>query len=121
MEVREIQNKKRWEDFLLECTEKTFLQAWNWGEFQKLIGNKIWRIGVFENGELVSIFLIIKILAKRGTFLLIPHGPVMILETYKLKRDSLTAVKNKLKELAVLEKVDFIRISPIWKRTEDNN
>ena len=120
MEVKEITDKKIWEDFLLECKEKTFLQSWNWGEFQKSIGNKIWRFGVFDK-ELISVFLVIKILAKRGSFLLLPHGPVIKLETEKLKFDSLVVIKDKLKEMAVLEKVDFIRISPIWKRSEDNN
>ena len=35
MEIEEINNKEIWENFLLECEEKTFLNSWNWGEFQK--------------------------------------------------------------------------------------
>ena len=33
--IKEITQKQAWEDFLLECEEKTFLDSWNWGEFQK--------------------------------------------------------------------------------------
>ena len=40
-EVQEIKNKEIWEGFLLDCQEKTFLQSWNWGEFQIKTGNKI--------------------------------------------------------------------------------
>ena len=48
MEIREIKDKKIWEDFLSRCEEKTFLQSWNWGEFQKMTGDKIWRLGVYQ-------------------------------------------------------------------------
>ena len=53
---QEITNKEVWEEFLLKCEEKTFLQSWNWEEFQERNGlpagrqgNKIWRLGIFEN------------------------------------------------------------------------
>ena len=59
MEIRKINNKEVWENFLLECEEKTFLQSWNWGEFQKAMGNKIWRLGVFENDQLISVGLLV--------------------------------------------------------------
>jgi peptidoglycan pentaglycine glycine transferase (the first glycine) len=110
MELKEIKNKQEWEDFLLNCQEKTFLQSWNWGEFQQSLGNKIWRFGVYENNTLISTALMIKHSAKRGSFLLVPHGPVG-------KQTVLPALVEKLKELAHQEKVDFIRISPIWERT----
>src|SRR3989344_8181848 len=94
MEIKEITNKNQWESFLLECERKTFLQSWNWGEFQKSLGNspsqntsgrqgKIWRWGIYQDNELISTALTIKHIAKRGAFLLVPHGPV--LENSKLK------------------------------------
>ncbi len=55
--------------------------------------------------------------AKRGSFLLVPHGPVTHTENYK---EIVGALKDKLKELAKEEKVDFIRISPIWHSTDEN-
>lgn len=77
MEIKEIKTKEIWENFLLGCEEKTFLQSWNWGEFQEKMGNKIWRLGIYENQELVSAVLVAKIPARRGTFLLIQHGPTI--------------------------------------------
>ena len=73
MEIREIESKSLWENFLFQCEEKSFLQSWNWGEFQKKMGNKIWRLGVFKNDELIGVTLVIKIDAKRGKFLFVPH------------------------------------------------
>lgn len=120
MEVKEIQNKKIWENFLLECKEKTFLQSWNWGEFQQKNKNKIWRFGIFENDNLVGIALVIKFSAKRGTFFLVPHGPVVKNGIQSIKYETLKILTNKLKEIAKKERVDFIRFSPIWERTDEN-
>lgn len=117
MEIKEIQSKKVWEEFLLQCERKTFLQSWNWGEFQQSLGYKIWRLGIFNGAELVSVALVIKHVAKRGSFLLVPHGPVDKLGDHK---SILDALKDYLHELAIREKVDFIRISPIWARTPQN-
>jgi len=111
MEIKEIKNKEVWENSLLGCEEKTFLQSWNWGEFQKMMGNKIWRLGIFENSKLVNLILTIEIEAKRGTFLFIPH---LVSGKY------LQVLVNHLKALSREEKADFIRISPILERNEEN-
>jgi len=125
MEVKEINNKEDWESFLSGCEEKTFLDSWNWGEFQKKESKawkgKIWRFGIYKKKEMVSLFLAVLIRAKRGTFLFVPHGPVLKKETgYEIKKDVLEALLKVLKELAKKEKAAFIRISPIWKRNEEN-
>jgi len=118
MRIKEIEEKKIWEDFLLKCKEKTFLQSWNWGEFNKKMRNRVWRLGLYENENLISVALIIKIQAKRGTFLFLPHGPV--LRTRNSKFQILNALLNGLKEIAKQEKASFIRVAPIWEKTKEN-
>jgi lipid II:glycine glycyltransferase (peptidoglycan interpeptide bridge formation enzyme) len=126
MEIKVIEHKKQWEDFLAGCFEKTFLQSWNWGEFHSSMGtqgkpgNKIWRFGFFEEGALIAVALVVKISARRGSFLLVPHGPVMKSEIAEIKYEVVKLLKEKLYGLAKKEKVDFLRISPIFKRTEEN-
>ena len=118
MEIREIKNKEIWESFLSQCKDKTFLQSWNWGEFSELMNEKIWRFGIFENQELIAAAFTEKKIAKRGTFLLVPHGPVV-----KDPLNSLAVVKiltQKLKELASQEKTTFVRINPVLERNEQN-
>jgi len=117
MYILELNNKENWESFLLRCDEKTFLDSWNWGEFQKKMGEKIWRLGIYDNEQLISLALVIKVKAKRGTFLFVPHGPVVELgiKNYKLR-----ILIDKLKEIAKQEKAHFIRIAPIWQKTEEN-
>lgn len=109
MEIREIQDKNIWEDFLEKCEEKTFLQSWNWGSFQEKMSHKIWRIGILNNRGLSSVAMAFKVTAKRGTFLLAQHN-VGISEE----------LLNELKRIAKEEKCDFIRMAPLMERNEEN-
>jgi len=121
MELREITNKDEWESFLLRCAEKTFLQSFNWGEFNIKMGNKIWRFGAYSEGKLLSVALVIKVLAKRGTFLFIPHGPVVLGGiSAKDKKEILQLILLNLRSVAKEEKASFIRISPILLENEEN-
>ncbi|MBI4160179.1 peptidoglycan bridge formation glycyltransferase FemA/FemB family protein [Candidatus Wolfebacteria bacterium] len=131
MEIREIKDKKIWEEFVAARKPHTFLQSWNWGEFNAAMGEKIWRLGIYEqsaNGEspignLVGAALIVKVAARRGTFLFVPHGPVFIEHGTWGMGHGLKTFVDYLKELAHQEQCRFIRISPILvknKRSENS-
>ena len=122
MEIKEITQKQVWEGFVLECQEKTFLDSWNWGEFQEKMGNKIWRFGIFEEiSNLVGVALVIKITAKRGNFLFVPHAPVIKKSKTQIYgsrasngKPDFPILLEKLKEIAKKENCSFIRLAPIW-------
>lgn len=136
MEVREITEKITWEDFLLggeesklfsfpfavarECEDKTFLQSWNWGEFQIRMGNKIWRLGIFDGEKLIGTALISKIKARRGTFLLIQHGPVIKQQETSDKKQAFNTLLEELKKIGEEEGAIFIRMNPLWQNNEEN-
>jgi len=123
MQIKEIKDKENWENFLLKCKEKTFLDSWNWGEFQKEEGNKIWRFGIYENEDLISNTLIYRIKAKRGTFLFVPHGPAFAKASAGkpvLKHEVLKILLDKLKKIAKEEKIVFIRVAPILERNQEH-
>ena len=121
MDIREITDKKIWEDFLLGVSEKTFLNSWNWGEFNKAMKNKIWRLGVFNNKRLIALGLVSKIKAKRGTFLLLQHAPCIIANGEQfLKYDIVKSFLEELKKIAKEEKAIFIRMNPLWNRDVEN-
>jgi len=134
LRIREINNKGIWENFLLECQEKTFLDSWNWGEFQKREGERIWRLGIYDTEQLIACALVIKIKARRGTFLFVPHGPNIISNSpgssearnssescfLISKQKVLEVLLRELKKIAKTEKASFIRIAPIWERNEEN-
>ncbi|MDP2640944.1 MAG: peptidoglycan bridge formation glycyltransferase FemA/FemB family protein [Candidatus Yanofskybacteria bacterium] len=128
MEIREVPNKEEWEEFLAACKEKTFLQSWQWGEFQNTMRGKAWYFGIYERSVLVAAALCVRVRAKRGSFLLFPHGPVVKMQNANLKDQNdnvkfkiLETLLEKLREIANKEDVNFIRVNPIWERNEENS
>ena len=41
--------KEIWNEFIAENCSESFLQSWEWGEFQEGLGRKVWRIGIIDN------------------------------------------------------------------------
>ena len=119
MEFKEIKNRKQWEGILSRCGEKTFLQSWNWGEFQKSFGNKIWRLAAQSGKNGLAAALTVKIKAKRGTFLFVPHGPAAA-GGRAAKKAALASLLEKLKRTAAAEGASFIRIAPVWENKAEN-
>lgn len=127
MEIKEIQEKGVWEGFLSECQEKTFLNSWNWGEFQSKMGNKIWRLGVYSgqqgigvSQQLLAIALAARIRARRGTFLLVQHGP-SINPKLKIQNPKLLEVLlDELRKIGKEEGATFIRMNPLWPKSKEN-
>ncbi|MBI2113333.1 MAG: peptidoglycan bridge formation glycyltransferase FemA/FemB family protein [Candidatus Wildermuthbacteria bacterium] len=115
MDVREITDKTQWEAFVSSCRERTFLQSWNWGEFQTKTRGNVWRLGFFQNGRQAGAAQIIKVQAKRGTFLLVPHGPVGEHDRNLVVRSLI----SELKRIARQEGASFARINPVWQRSQD--
>ena len=75
--VKDITSKEIWEDFLEEVRPHTFLHSWEWGEFQEKREGKVWRFGIFEGDTLAAVFFVVRIRARRGSFLFCPHGPII--------------------------------------------
>lgn len=121
MELKEITNKEEWENFLLQCTEKTFLQSWNWGEYNLAIQSRIWRLGAYNGPNLIAVALVIKVSAKRGTFLFIPHGPAMLGSLpARDKKEILELILLHISDIAKQEEASFLRVSPILIENEEN-
>lgn len=120
MEVKEVTDKSLWESFLSSVSEKTFLNSWNWGEFQIVMGNKIWRRGVFNDEKLIALALISKIEARRGTFLLVQHGPAIVKREAHNAKQVLEILLEELKKIGKEEGAIFIRMNPLWERTQEN-
>ena len=115
MRIQEITNKNQWEKFVLTFREKSFLQSWSWGQLNLSLGNKIFRRGIFEDGILKGVFLLVKIKARRGTFIFCPHGPLLT----DFKELFPVFLKDCL-ELAKREHASFLRVSPYLDDSPSN-
>ena len=120
MEIREIESQTELGEFLKRIKPHTFLASWQWGEFEEKSGRKAWRLAVYEDGKLIAAATISKTVARRGTFLIWHHGPVIdplfsdkIEEIVKLYRDRSV-------EIGRAENCDFIRVSTTFENTDAN-
>jgi peptidoglycan pentaglycine glycine transferase (the first glycine) len=121
MKISEITDKKIWENFITDNSPQSFFQSWNWGEISVSHAtikseNTLLRIGLYEDDILTAIAQVVYIKAKRGTFLHVRHGPVII----SWRETSFKYLLEYLISLAKKRKVDFIRISPLIEKNIQN-
>ena len=112
--LRFITDQGIWEDFVSHAAPHSFLQSWKWGLQYGLSGSKIFRIGMFDEEKLVAAALLIRIGARRGSFLLCPHGPVV------LDNKALPVLIAEITRLGKEEQCDFVRICPLLENTPEN-
>lgn len=120
MTVKEITTKNEWEQFIEKCSQKSFLNSWNWGEFQISRGFKIWRLAIVDDSHLQAVALVVKIKARRGTYLLIQHGPIIESQDMKVKSELFKLFIKELEKIGQTEGASFIRMNPLWERTPEN-
>ncbi len=84
-----------------------FLQSWAWGEFQRSLGRRIWRLGAYEGEQLVGAALVIEHTLMLGkTYLYCPRGPVA------MTREVLLALLEKIRKLGNDQQAMYIKIDP---------
>ena len=114
-EVKEITSEQKWNTFVDGAGAHTFLQSWEWGELGRAMGSKIWRLGVLENGKIEGVMLAVKVEARRGRFLFVPHGPII----NWANGEAFDLLIRELKKIAKEENAVFIRIAPSEKKSEE--
>ncbi len=117
--IKEISQKNEWDSFLNkeELEYFPFFQSWEYGEVQKQLGYKLYREGIYDKkNNLLGIFSIAHIKAKRGCYFHLRHGPVVLNPNESILKEIL----NYIKVLAKEKKASFIRISPLLKKEQEN-
>lgn len=116
--VKLMYDEMIWENFLRALKPHSFLQSWKWGQHYEQTGSKIFRAGVYSADKLVGIALFIKINARRGVFLVCPHGPVIV--EPEDQEGALGALVQCCTDIAREETCDFIRFCPLAAPTDEN-
>lgn len=112
--IEKLQQKQKgdWDAFLRTQDYNIFVQSSMYGEFNENMGDQSFILGVYDqlNNQktLIGGSLVIRVSAKRGDFYYLPYGPVIDYTNPK----QLSEFFRALKELALKDKVNFIRISP---------
>jgi lipid II:glycine glycyltransferase (peptidoglycan interpeptide bridge formation enzyme) len=107
-------NQKIWKELLQSNRPSTFLQSLGWGEFNKLMNNPVYYKGIKDmQGNIISTALVVKIKARRASFLLVPHGPLFYTQENYYDLDLNRFWLQNLTLLARQEKCSFIRFQPI--------
>ena len=118
--LKNIENKKDWNSFVNEndFSFYSFLQSWEWWEVQKDLWKDIVRFWIFDQNTQIWSMLCIKIRAKRGNYIFIPHGPLVIdtMDFYNVFHD----VLPELIKLWLKEWFDFIRCNSSQINTKIN-
>lgn len=118
--LKEITDKDTWNNFIIESDFEfySFLQSRQWWEFQKKIWKKITRYWIYESNKekLIWISQIIKIRAKRGSYMFIPHWPLINGNFFEVLKE----ITPELKKIAKSEKFHFIRFNSSVKNTISN-
>ena len=122
MTTTEISDQKLWDNFVTENATDTFLQSWQWGEFNKKLGEFVWRLGIYSGRSLVAVALVVKVGARRGRFLFVPHGPIIKKELSSTSRKMVvvTVLTNWLKNKSKETNSSFFRIASVFERNEAN-
>lgn len=112
MIIKEQQDAEEWNEFVAKnSSPSSFLQSWQWGEFQKSLGNKVYRLAVSEEGEILGAALVIvKPLPLSRTYLETPKGPIF--KQSVVSSELLSCMVEELKRIGQRETAVLARVNP---------
>ncbi len=94
----------------------TFLQGWAYGQWRSQLGESVARWGCFDaHDQLVGIAQTVVVSARRGRYLLCPHGPLLSPAT---AGSSWPSFRQWVKSYARTQRCDWVRLSPLMPASE---
>jgi len=113
MELKIVADKDGWNSFIIE-NEGSFLQSFEWGEFQEQFFKKIWRVEINEESKKILEAQIIKEKVFFINYFYIPYGPVFNnFSSFSEREESFDFFLKEIEKLAKKENVFFLRIEPV--------
>ena len=109
MELIEIEKlqKDLYNRFVMDNETGSFLQAWEWGDWQKQLGRQVQRFWIKGEGQLIASIQLVQMPLPFGKFYLYaPYGPVVSGELRVMSNELLNQMKEKFIGAT------FIRIEP---------
>lgn len=118
--LKQISSKSLWNSFITESNLEfySFVDSFEWWEFNKIDWNEVFRYGIYEDENLIWLFQLIKVEAKRWTYLFTPHWPLILPNQDYF--EVIKNIKNELIKIAKEQKASFIRLNSTAKNTKEN-
>jgi lipid II:glycine glycyltransferase (peptidoglycan interpeptide bridge formation enzyme) len=113
--IREITDGAVWDQFVKSQAPNTFLQSWEWGVVQEHTGESVIRLGIFSGGTQVGAAQVIVVHARRGAFLLIPHGPLVVPKYFAA---ALKLLVTYCSSIAPDNKAVALRVAPLLETSQ---
>lgn len=105
--------KGHWDNFVkTNAADGGLLQSWGWGDFQKSLDNKIYRLALTNGGgQFQAAIMLIKYdLPFEYNYLYAPRGPVINV----VSPEDLNSLFAEIKAIARQEKSFMLRLDPPW-------
>ncbi len=109
IEINIITDKSAYDAFVMSKKPHTFLQSSAWADASAALHSRYRLLGAYQGSQLVATALTLTVRSRRGTFLHIPHGPIMDHADSEIMDAFVLAWKKFANEDGAL----FIRVSPI--------
>ncbi|MBN2100349.1 peptidoglycan bridge formation glycyltransferase FemA/FemB family protein [Candidatus Dojkabacteria bacterium] len=116
--IKEISDRNIWEDFMTKQSPSVFMQSWNWGNFHRSLGRKVWNLGIFKDNELTGGCLCHVLPTKMRTHIYTSNGPVINWEEYA---DIMPLLLDYLSNLGRKNNALFVRMDPLVLDEPENN
>jgi len=107
MLVKEISDKQQWNTAVRQAGG-SFLQSWEWGEFQYQYGRQVHHLAIEEQGKIISPLLVLEYgLPASRSYFFSPRGPLTD------QPEHFDLFLDKLRELALHSRAIFWRLEPL--------
>ncbi|GAC1566562.1 MAG: hypothetical protein NVS3B14_09920 [Ktedonobacteraceae bacterium] len=112
--IQEIADRKQWNAFLTDQPRGHLLQSFEWGELNKYLGARIYRLGALENGRMVGAMSLtvspvpISLPGLRWNWLYSSRGPTVETPT----SPALPALVECVQKIAKAEHAVVLRLEP---------
>jgi len=119
MTYDEVTDASIWNDLVVSALDYTFLQSWEFGELQKELGHKIYRLKFNDDkGQTLLLASFLVVAAKRGTIMQFRHAPLLL--TSEVSSTQWQEFLVQIQELAKQEACDLIRMQPLLLADAEN-
>lgn len=120
--IKQITNYNEWNEFNKKLGYSLFVQSSKYIDFYRSTNEQGWIFGIYDdNNVLIGGSVCVSVRARRGSFLYLPYGPVLInnMQIQKDRKVIFAKLFITLKELSHNENLSFIRVSPFIKNSKE--